>query len=60
MVVSSGATSLYVTHDVGEALALADDIVFLQGGRVLGQGTPQEIYHSSEPAIRAMISSSGL
>jgi len=60
MVVSSGATSLYVTHDVEEALALADDIVVLKKGSVLLQGTPQEIYRSPEKEIHEMISSSDL
>ncbi|MCP2326819.1 multiple sugar transport system ATP-binding protein [Hamadaea flava] len=41
-------TTLYVTHDQQEALALADRIVVLESGRVRQIGTPQEI--SSDPA----------
>jgi len=31
---------LYVTHNVGEALALADEVLLLAGGRVEAQGKP--------------------
>ncbi|NUR73519.1 MAG: ABC transporter ATP-binding protein [Hamadaea sp.] len=41
-------TTLYVTHDQQEALALADRIVVLESGRVRQIGTPQQI--SSDPA----------
>ncbi len=37
-------TSLYVTHDQTEALTMADRIVVLDAGRVMGVGTPQDLY----------------
>jgi iron(III) transport system ATP-binding protein len=39
-----GMTSLYVTHDQEEALALADRIVVMNRGRIEQIGTPLEIY----------------
>jgi iron(III) transport system ATP-binding protein len=39
-----GMTSLYVTHDQEEALALADRIVVMNQGRIEQIGTPHEIY----------------
>lgn len=39
-----GLTSLYVTHDQQEALALADHIAIMQRGRITQLGTPEEIY----------------
>jgi multiple sugar transport system ATP-binding protein len=39
-----GATALYVTHDQGEAMAMADRIVVLRDGRVEQAGTPLELY----------------
>ena len=36
--------AILVTHDQSEALAAADDILLLQDGRIVQQGTPQEIY----------------
>jgi osmoprotectant transport system ATP-binding protein len=38
-----GLTSLMVTHDVQEALLLADRIVVMSKGRILAQGTPREL-----------------
>ena len=43
-------TTLYVTHDQEEALAISDRIVVMNGGRVEQIGTPEEIYH--QPASR--------
>ncbi len=37
-------STIYVTHDQEEALALADRIVVMQDGIVLQVGTPQELY----------------
>jgi putative spermidine/putrescine transport system ATP-binding protein len=38
-------TSVYVTHDQGEAMALGDRIVVMEHGRIAQIGTPQEIYY---------------
>lgn len=35
---------VYVTHDQGEALAMADRIIVMKDGRIEQAGTPQEIY----------------
>ncbi|HHV20261.1 MAG TPA: ABC transporter ATP-binding protein [Propionibacterium sp.] len=39
-----GLTTVYVTHDQSEALALADRIALMQGGRIVQIGSPTEIY----------------
>jgi ABC-type sugar transport system ATPase subunit len=41
-----GATSLYVTHDQAEAMALSDRIVVMNQGRVMQVGTPMEVYRT--------------
>lgn len=38
-----GLTTVMVTHDVGEALLLADEVVVMAGGRVLAQASPREL-----------------
>jgi multiple sugar transport system ATP-binding protein len=43
-----GTTTLYVTHDQVEAMAMGDRIVVLDKGRVRQIGTPTEVY--DEPA----------
>jgi len=45
-----GVTTVFVTHDQSEAMALADRIVILNNGTVEQVGTPGEIYQ--QPASR--------
>ncbi|XRQ14193.1 ABC transporter ATP-binding protein [Actinomadura welshii] len=47
-----GLTTVYVTHDQEEALALADRVVVLRSGEVEQIGTPEEVYtHPSSAYI---------
>ena len=39
-------TVLYVTHDQSEALAVSDQIIVMDKGRIAQQGTPQALYRS--------------
>src|SRR5205085_8745488 len=39
-----GITSVYVTHDLEEALAMSDRIVVMRDGRIEQTGSPSEIY----------------
>jgi iron(III) transport system ATP-binding protein len=41
-----GTTTLYVTHDQIEALAISDEIALMNRGRIVQIGTPREIYAS--------------
>lgn len=47
-----GLTILHVTHDPNEAMALADRVGLLGGGRVLQTGQPGEVY--ARPGSRAV------
>lgn len=47
----SGRTIVLVTHDIDEALALADRIVLMDGGRVIQQGTPLEMLTQPRMAL---------
>ena len=40
-----GVTSVYVTHDLEEALAMSDRIVVMRGGHIEQEGSPGEIYN---------------
>jgi ABC-type Fe3+/spermidine/putrescine transport system ATPase subunit len=48
-----GKTSIYVTHDQTEALALSDRIAVLSHGRIEQIGTPAEIYERPASAFVA-------
>jgi putative spermidine/putrescine transport system ATP-binding protein len=41
-----GITFIFVTHDQGEALSMADRVAVFNHGKVMQVGTPQEIYAS--------------
>ncbi len=54
-----GLTTVYVTHDQSEALALSDRIAVMNKGRVSQLGTPQEIYdRPADPFVADFIGSS--
>jgi sn-glycerol 3-phosphate transport system ATP-binding protein len=46
----SGATAVIATHDLGDALALADLVAVMDRGRLVASGTPDEIY-GRPPAV---------
>jgi ABC-type Fe3+/spermidine/putrescine transport system ATPase subunit len=48
-----GVTSLYVTHDLEEALAMSDQIVVMRAGNIEQDGTPNEIYNFPRTAFVA-------
>ena len=52
---SLGATSIIVTHDVQEALGVVDYVYFMAAGRVIAQGTPEDIRASGEPFVRQFV-----
>jgi iron(III) transport system ATP-binding protein len=51
----AGATVLVVTHDPDEAMAIADDLVLMAGGRVLQTGSPDECYRRPVSATAAYL-----
>lgn len=48
-----GKSALFVTHDLREALLLADRVALLQAGRLIFLGTPDEFTASEEPYVQA-------
>lgn len=47
-----GLTSIVVSHDVKETATIADYIYLISEGKVVGQGTPDEIERSDSPWVR--------
>ena len=52
---SLGATSVIVTHDVQEALDVVDYVYFMADGKVIAQGSPDEIRGSAEPFVNQFV-----
>ncbi|QCC46892.1 ABC transporter ATP-binding protein [Halobellus limi] len=42
----TGVTTLFVTHDQEDAMALADRLVVMNGGRIVASGRPRDLYES--------------
>ncbi|KUO51875.1 MAG: ABC transporter [Desulfitibacter sp. BRH_c19] len=43
----AGITSIFVTHDKEDSIAIADRVVVLKKGRIIKTGNPREIFHSN-------------
>ena len=53
---ATGATSLVISHDVPECMAISDWVVLLAtGGRLVAQGTPAELMASADPEVRQFV-----
>jgi osmoprotectant transport system ATP-binding protein len=51
-----GLTTVMVTHDVQEAVLLADRIVVMKGGRLLADGTPRALLtRARDPDVKALM-----
>ena len=50
-----GASSIMVTHDVKESLAIVDYVYFVSEGRIVARGTPEEIRASSDPFVHQFV-----
>jgi iron(III) transport system ATP-binding protein len=48
-----GITTLYVTHDQDEAMALSDRVVLMRSGKILQVGPPQDIYQRPNSEVVA-------
>ncbi len=49
-------TIVFVTHDMGEALRLADNILFMEGGRIVQMAPPEEMLeHPASDLVRSFL-----
>ena len=50
-----GLTTVMITHDMAEALLLADRIAVMRGGRLLAQGTPAELSKNDDTYVAGLL-----
>ena len=46
-----GLTSIFVSHDLEQTFAIADQVIILANGKIATQGTPDEVRHSTDPLV---------
>ncbi len=57
LLAKDGMTMLIVTHEMGFARAAADEVIFMDGGRVVESGSPQKMFNNpEEPRMRQFLS----
>lgn len=58
---SLGVTTIYVTHDPGEALTLGDRVLVLDGGRIQQLATPAEVHdRPASTLVARLVGSPGM
>src|SRR5438094_3541278 len=50
-----GLTTVVITHDMTEAILLADRIAVMRSGKLLAQGTPAELAASGDPYVGELL-----
>jgi osmoprotectant transport system ATP-binding protein len=50
-----GLTTVMITHDMTEAILLADRIAVMRGGKLLAQGTPSELSQSKDSYVGELL-----
>jgi phospholipid/cholesterol/gamma-HCH transport system ATP-binding protein len=50
-----GITSVVVTHDIYESLKIVDYIYFVSDGRIVAEGTPDEVRQSADAFVRQFV-----
>nr|WP_308632514.1 ABC transporter ATP-binding protein [Massilia sp. YIM B02763] len=46
-----GSTSILVSHDVQETFAIADYVYFMASGKIVAEGTPEDLRRSTDPYV---------
>ncbi|WP_441276785.1 ATP-binding cassette domain-containing protein [Tardiphaga sp. 172_B4_N1_3] len=50
-----GLTTIMITHDMTEAILLADRIAVMHSGKLLAEGTPTELSESTDPYVGELL-----
>jgi len=52
---SLGQTSIVVSHDVEECFSIVDYVYFVSAGRIVAEGTPEQLRRSGEPFVSQFV-----
>lgn len=47
-----GITTILVSHDIHETIGIADQVFLISNGRVVGEGTPEDLVNSDDEWVR--------
>ena len=50
-----GVTSVVISHDIGSAFKVADQIAFLYQGEIVAVGPPAEVRKAPHPQVQAFL-----
>ena len=50
-----GSTSILVSHDVQECFAIADYVYFMSAGKIVAEGTPDQLRVSEDPYVKQFV-----
>ena len=51
-----GMTMAVVTHEMGFAREVGDRVIFMDGGRIIEQGTPEQVFeHPENPRLKEFL-----
>lgn len=49
------STSILVSHNVAESFAIADYVYFLSAGRIVAEGSPEQLLKSTDPYVKQFV-----
>lgn len=50
-----GSTSIVVSHNIHETFVIADYVYFLSSGKIVAEGTPDDMLKSSDPYVKQFV-----
>ena len=50
-----GLTSVFVSHELEQTFAIADQVIILANGKIAAQGTPDEVRQSTDPLVSQFV-----
>ena len=50
-----GLTSVFVSHELEQTFAIADQVIILANGKIAAQGTPDEVRRSTDPLVSQFV-----